>query len=210
VARGTLECGLEWARHVFDEMILLATATRKLRVERAQVEMQLVVARAAAATAVVSEASARTSLGVAQQSAEVRVTTAQTAIAVVATERDSVDPRSRSSVRPRRLPRRPPRGPRPPPLPLKPPPGMLPKPLLVRRRRSRRGCRSWSGTWVRPGRTWRRPAACSLRSRTNSRWSPRRQRSCVRATPSCRRTLRVRRVVAVFLCFARCWPLVTF
>jgi hypothetical protein len=45
-------------------------------VERAQLEMQLVVARVAASAAVVSKASARTSLGAAHQSAEDRATTA--------------------------------------------------------------------------------------------------------------------------------------
>jgi chromosome segregation ATPase len=58
--------------------------------ERAQMEMQLVVARVAAATVVASEAPSRTSLEAAQQSAEDRSTAAQTAAAVVATERDSL------------------------------------------------------------------------------------------------------------------------
>jgi hypothetical protein len=57
-------------------------------VERAQLEMQLVVARVAAAAAVVSEASARTSLEVARQFAEDRATTAQTAATAAVTERD--------------------------------------------------------------------------------------------------------------------------
>jgi hypothetical protein len=102
MACSTLECGLEWARHAFDELILPATSvsfsletcffgslssfekcdlflscsgqtlvasgrsqacvTRELYAERAQLEMQLVVARVVAATAVASEVSARTSL----------------------------------------------------------------------------------------------------------------------------------------------------
>jgi hypothetical protein len=57
-------------------------------VERAQLEMQLVVARVAAAAAVASEASERTSLEVARQFAEDRATTAQTAATAAATERD--------------------------------------------------------------------------------------------------------------------------
>jgi hypothetical protein len=67
-----------------------ARATRELRVERAQLEMQFVVARVAADAAVASEASARTSLEAARQSAEDRTTTAQTAATVAATERDSL------------------------------------------------------------------------------------------------------------------------
>jgi hypothetical protein len=67
-----------------------ARATRELRVERAQLEMQLVVARVAAATAVESEASVRTSLEATRQSAEDRATAAQTAAAAAATERDSL------------------------------------------------------------------------------------------------------------------------
>jgi predicted nucleic acid-binding Zn-ribbon protein len=52
--------------------------------------MQLIVARVAAATAVASEAFARTSLEAASQSAEDRATTAETVVATVATERDSL------------------------------------------------------------------------------------------------------------------------
>jgi hypothetical protein len=61
-----------------------------------------------------------------------------------------------------------------------------------------------------PRRTWRRPAASSLWSPTSFRWSPWRRHDCARATPSCRRTLRVSRVVAFFLCLARYMFLVTF
>jgi hypothetical protein len=50
--------------------------------------MQLVVARVAAAGAVVSEASARSSLEATRQSAEDQDTTAKTAAAASATERD--------------------------------------------------------------------------------------------------------------------------
>jgi chromosome segregation ATPase len=52
--------------------------------------MQLVVVRVVAAAAVASEASARTSLEAARQSAEDRATTAQTAAIAVGTERDSL------------------------------------------------------------------------------------------------------------------------
>jgi chromosome segregation ATPase len=52
--------------------------------------MQLVMARVAAATAVVSEASVRTSLEAARQSAEDRVTAAQTPATTATTERDSL------------------------------------------------------------------------------------------------------------------------
>jgi hypothetical protein len=59
-------------------------------VEQAQLEMQLVIARVAAAVVVPSEASARTSLEVARQSVEDRATAAQTAAAAAATERDTL------------------------------------------------------------------------------------------------------------------------
>jgi hypothetical protein len=52
--------------------------------------MQLVVARVAAAAAVASEASAWTSLVAARQLAEDRATTAETAVATAAIERDSL------------------------------------------------------------------------------------------------------------------------
>jgi hypothetical protein len=52
--------------------------------------MQLVVARVAAATAVASMASVRTSLEAARHSAEDHATTAKTAVVMVATERDSL------------------------------------------------------------------------------------------------------------------------
>jgi hypothetical protein len=52
--------------------------------------MQLDVARVVVAAAVASEASAQTSLEAARQSAEDRATTAQTAVVVAATERDSL------------------------------------------------------------------------------------------------------------------------
>jgi hypothetical protein len=52
--------------------------------------MQLVVARVAVAAAVASEASAWTSLVAARQLAEDRATTAETAVATAATERDSL------------------------------------------------------------------------------------------------------------------------
>jgi hypothetical protein len=61
-----------------------------------------------------------------------------------------------------------------------------------------------------PRRTWRRPAASSLRSPTSFRWFPRRRHGYVTTTPSCRMTLKVSRVVAFFLYFARCSFLVTF
>jgi chromosome segregation ATPase len=67
-----------------------ARAIRELRAERAQLEMQLVVARVAAAAAVASEASPRTSLEAARQSAEDRAITAQTADAAAAIERNSL------------------------------------------------------------------------------------------------------------------------
>jgi chromosome segregation ATPase len=63
---------------------------RQLRAERTQLEMQLVVARVAAAGAVASETSARASLGVAHRSAEYRAVSAETAAAAVAAERDSL------------------------------------------------------------------------------------------------------------------------
>jgi hypothetical protein len=82
--------------------------------------MQLVVALVAATAVVVSEASARTSLEAARQCVEDRATAAQTATAAAASEQDSLTsrlaplrPRSRSSVRSRRLLKRPRRGPRP-------------------------------------------------------------------------------------------------
>jgi hypothetical protein len=53
-----------------------ARAVRELRAEKTQLEMQLVIAWVAAATAVASEASARTSLEAARQSAEDRATAA--------------------------------------------------------------------------------------------------------------------------------------
>jgi hypothetical protein len=52
--------------------------------------MQLIVARVAAAAAVVSEVFARTSLEADRQSTEDRATTAQTASAAAATKRDSL------------------------------------------------------------------------------------------------------------------------
>jgi hypothetical protein len=63
---------------------------RELRVEQTQLEMQLVVARVAAAGAVASEASVRPSLEAARQLAEDRATTAETAAAADATVRDSL------------------------------------------------------------------------------------------------------------------------
>jgi membrane protein involved in colicin uptake len=58
-------------------------------VERTQLEMQLVVDRVAAAATVASEATPRTSLEAACQSAEVRTTTTETTAAASAAERDS-------------------------------------------------------------------------------------------------------------------------
>jgi chromosome segregation ATPase len=57
--------------------------------ERAQLEMQLVVARVAMSAAVASEVSARTSLESARQSVEDRATTTRIAAATAATERDT-------------------------------------------------------------------------------------------------------------------------
>jgi hypothetical protein len=194
-----------------------AHASRELRAERAQLEMQLVVARVAAAAAVASEASAQMSLEAARQSAEDRATATQTTAAAAATERDSLASRldlaeaeveklrataSSAEVAAERA--------RPPQLQPKLLLGTLPKLPLVKRRRSSRRCRSWSVTWVCPRQTWRRPTANFPRSQTNSRWSPRRQRGCVRATPSCRRTSRVSHVVAFFPHFARCSFLIVF
>jgi hypothetical protein len=59
-------------------------------VEQTQLEMQLVVARVAAAGALASEASVRPSLEAARQLAEDRATTAETAAAADATVRDSL------------------------------------------------------------------------------------------------------------------------
>jgi hypothetical protein len=53
-------------------------------------EMQLVVARVAAAAAITSEASTQTSLEASRQSAEDRTIAADTAAATAATERDSL------------------------------------------------------------------------------------------------------------------------
>jgi hypothetical protein len=60
----------------------------KLRAERTQLEMQLVVARVAAAGAIVSEASVRASLEAVRQSAEDRAIFAEAAAAMAATEQD--------------------------------------------------------------------------------------------------------------------------
>jgi hypothetical protein len=61
----------------------------ELYAERAQLEMQLVVARVTAAAAVASKASTRTTLEAAKQSVEDRATAPQSAAATVATERDA-------------------------------------------------------------------------------------------------------------------------
>jgi hypothetical protein len=62
----------------------------ELRAKRTQLEMQLVVARVAAAAAVAIGASARTSLEAACQSANDRAATTETAAAAATTERDSL------------------------------------------------------------------------------------------------------------------------
>jgi hypothetical protein len=168
----------------------------ELHAEQTQLEMQLVVARVAAAAPVASKASAWTSLEVARQSAEDRATTAETAAATAATEQDSLASRLAQ--------RRPLKGPillR--PLP-RPPPGTPPRPPLTRRRCLRRGCRSWSVILARPRRTWRRRAANSPRLRTSSRWSPRRRRSCTTTMPSCRRILKVSHEVPSLVHLAHC------
>jgi hypothetical protein len=67
--------------------------TRELYVERAQLELQLFVARVAAATAVASEASTRTSLEAARQSAEDCATDTQIDVSAAATEWDSLTSR---------------------------------------------------------------------------------------------------------------------
>jgi hypothetical protein len=59
-------------------------------VERAQLEMQLIVARVAATAVVAIEASMRMSLEAAQQSPEDCATAAQSAATSAATERDSL------------------------------------------------------------------------------------------------------------------------
>jgi hypothetical protein len=59
-------------------------------VKRAQLDMQLVVTRVTAATAVESEASTRTTLESAKQSAEDRAMVVQPATATATTERDAL------------------------------------------------------------------------------------------------------------------------
>jgi hypothetical protein len=61
----------------------------ELRTERAQLDMQLIVARVAAAATVASEASKWTSFEAAWQPAEDRATTAHTAAAAATTEWDA-------------------------------------------------------------------------------------------------------------------------
>jgi hypothetical protein len=65
-------------------------AARDLCAERAQLEMQLVVAQVAVVAAVSSEASTRATLEAAKQSAEDRATVAQSAAATAVTERDAL------------------------------------------------------------------------------------------------------------------------
>jgi cytochrome c5 len=61
-------------------------AVNELRAERAQLEMQLVVARVAPTMAVASEATTRTTLKAAKRSAEDHATAAQSAAATATTE----------------------------------------------------------------------------------------------------------------------------
>jgi hypothetical protein len=65
-------------------------AIDELRVQRAQLEVQLVVARVAAAAAVASEVSSRAALEATNQSTEDRDMAAQATAATVTTEQDSL------------------------------------------------------------------------------------------------------------------------
>jgi chromosome segregation ATPase len=67
--------------------------SRRAQAERAQLEMQLVVARVAAAAAVMSEAPSRGALDAARQFAEDRATATQAAAATATTERESLETR---------------------------------------------------------------------------------------------------------------------
>jgi hypothetical protein len=70
-----------------------ARTVDELRAERAQLEMQLVVARVATAGAVASEASSRAALEAARQFVEDRATAAPAASATAMTERESLETR---------------------------------------------------------------------------------------------------------------------
>jgi hypothetical protein len=115
------------------------------------------VARVAAAAAVASETYVRSSLEATRQSAEDRATTAETAAATVATERDSLASRlalTEAEVKKLRAAAASAEeaAERARPLRTQPRllPGTPPRPLLARRRHSKQGCWSWSVTWARP------------------------------------------------------------
>jgi hypothetical protein len=179
--------------------------------------MQLVVARVAAATIVVSEASTWTSLETARQLAEDRATTAQTVVTAAATERDSLA--SRLALAEAEVEK------------------------LCTAAASTEEVAERARTTATTTETAARDAAqaaarekatlearvleqeCDLgiattdlatagasspRSATSFRRPPRRLHGCARAMQSCRRTSRVSRVVAFLLRIPRCLFLVVF